>query len=70
MLNYQTLVCFTWKKSYKNRKFKISVPTWNDKLKLPGESNSVSNVQDNYEYIIKKHEAFANNANICKQNQK
>ena len=31
-------ICYTWKniKSlYKNNKFKISVPTWNDKFELP-----------------------------------
>ena len=31
----------TWKnikKSYKNNKFKISAPTWNDKLELPDKS--------------------------------
>ena len=27
---------------------------WNDTFKLPGESYSVSNTQDNFEYIIKK----------------
>ena len=30
------------KKLYKNNKFKISVPTWNDKFELPNGSYSVS----------------------------
>ena len=34
-------------------KFKISVPTWNDKVELPDESYSVSDIQDYFEYIFK-----------------
>ena len=30
------------KKSYKNNKFKISAPTWNEKFELPDRSYSVS----------------------------
>ena len=30
------------KKLYKNNKFKISAPTWNDKFELPNGSYSVS----------------------------
>ena len=39
---------YTWKnkKLYKNNKFKISAPTWNDKFELPHGSYSVSNFQD------------------------
>ena len=40
---------------HKNNKFKISASTWNDKFELPGESYSVSNIQDYFEYILKKH---------------
>ena len=39
------------KSSYKNNKFKISAPTWNDKFELPDESYSVSDIQDYFEYI-------------------
>ena len=39
------------KESYKNNKFKISAPTWNDKFELPGGSYSVSDIQDYFEYI-------------------
>ena len=35
-------------------KFKISVPTWNDKVELPDESYSVSDIQDYFEYIFKQ----------------
>ena len=51
-------IYYTWKniKSlYNNNKFKISAPTWNDKFELPGGSYSVSNIQDYFEYIFKKH---------------
>ena len=42
------------KKSYYN-KFKISAPTWNDEFELPDGSYSISNIQDYFEYILKKH---------------
>ena len=34
-------IYYTWiniKKSYKNNKFKISAPTWNEKYELPDQS--------------------------------
>ena len=43
-------------KSYKNNKFKISAPKWNEEIELPDGSYSVSDIQDFFEYIIKKHE--------------
>ena len=43
------------KSSYNNNKFKISTPTWDDKFELPDVSYSVSNIQDYFEYILKKH---------------
>ena len=43
------------KNSYSNNKFKISAPTWNNKFALPDESYSVSDIQDYFEYISKKH---------------
>ena len=52
----------TWKnvkKSNRNTTFKI--PALNEKLELPGESYSVSNIQDCFNYIIKKHETVASN---------
>ena len=48
---------YTWKnikKSYKNNKFKISVPTWTEEFELPDGSYSVSDIQDCFEYIFKK----------------
>ena len=48
-------IYYTWRKSYNNNKFKISAPTWNDKFELPDRSYSVSDIQDYFEYILKKH---------------
>ena len=43
------------KNSCNNNKFKISAPTWNDKFELPDGSYSVSDIQNYFEYILKKH---------------
>ena len=51
-------IYYTWKNiknSYNNNKFKISAPTWNDKFELPDGLYSVSDIQDYFEYILKKH---------------
>ena len=46
----------TWKNmksEYKNNKFKISAPTWNDTFDLPDGSYSVADIQDYFEFIMK-----------------
>ena len=43
------------KKSYKNNKFKISAPTWNEEFELPDVSYSISDIQDYFEYVLKSH---------------
>ena len=43
------------KSSYNNNQFKISAPTWNDKFELPDGSYTVSNIQDYFESILRKH---------------
>ena len=51
-------IYYTWKNtksSYNNNKCKISAPTWNDKFELPDGLYSVSDIQDYFEYILKKH---------------
>ena len=51
-------IYYTWKNkksSYNNNKFKIFAPTWNDEFELPDGSYSVSDIQDYFEYILKKH---------------
>ena len=52
------------KKLYKNNKFKISAPTWNEELELPDGSYSVSGIPNYYKYIIKKNETDADNPSI------
>ena len=51
-------IYYTWKnikKSYKNNKFKISAPTWNEEFELPDKSYSIQHIQDYFGYILKKH---------------
>ena len=60
-------IYYTWKnvKSiYKNNKFKISAPTWNETFDLPDGSYNISEIQDYIEYIIKKHETIGENAPV------
>ena len=49
------------KSEYNNSKFKISAPTWNDTFDLPDGSYSISDIQDYFECIIKKHETLTEN---------
>ena len=49
---------YTWKNIESlnnNNKFKISAPTWNDQFELPDGSYPVSDIQDCFEHILKKH---------------
>ena len=51
-------IYYTWndtKSSYNGNKSKISAPTWNEKFTLPDGSYSASDIQDYFEYILKKH---------------
>ena len=55
-------IYYTWKNiksAYNNNKFKISAPAWNDEFELPDGSYSISDTQDYFEFIIKKHETLA-----------
>ena len=52
------------KSEYNNYKFKISAPTWNDTFDLLDGSYSVSDIQDYFEFIIRKHETLTENAPI------
>ena len=50
-------IYYTWKNiksSYNNNKFKVSAPTWNDKYELPDGSYSFLDVQNYFEYILKR----------------
>ena len=60
-------IYYTWKNiksEYKNNKFKISPPTWNDTFDLPDGSYSIADIQDYFEFIIKKHETLIENPPI------
>ena len=57
-------VYHTWKniKSlYKNKKFKVSAPTWRDEVELPDGSYLISNIQDYFEYILKNYNENVDN---------
>ena len=51
-------IYYTWKNiknPYNNNRFKKTALTWNDKFELPDGSCSVSDIQDYFEWILKKH---------------
>ena len=54
----------TWKNiksEYSNNKFKIYAPTWNETFDLPDGPYSISDIQDYFDFIIKKHETLTEN---------
>ena len=54
-------IYYTWKtikSECTNNKVKISAPTWNDTFDLLDGSYSISDIQDYFEFIIKKHETL------------
>ena len=60
-------IYYTWKNiisGYNNNKFKICAPTWNDAFDMPNGSYSISQIQDYFEFIIKKYETLAENPAI------
>ena len=57
-------IYYTWKNinsEYNDNKFKISAPTWNDTFALPDGFCSISDIQDHFEFFIKKHETLTEN---------
>ena len=57
-------IYYTWKNiksEYKNNKFKISAPTWNDTFDLEDGSYSISDIQDCFEFVMKKYETLTEN---------
>ena len=46
------------KSECKNDKFKILAPTWSDTFDLPNGSYSIADIQDYFEFIIKKARNF------------
>ena len=60
-------IYYTWKNTkstYNDNEFKISASTWNQEFKLPDGSYPVSDIQDCFEYILKKHGENTNNPSI------
>ena len=60
-------IYYTWKNiksEYNNNRFRISASTWNDTFDLPDRSYSISDIQDFFEFIIKKHETLTENPPI------
>ena len=60
-------ICYTCKNiksPYNNNRFKISAPTWNDEFDLSDGSCSISDIQDYFEFIVKKQKTLAENPPI------
>ena len=60
-------IYYTWKNikiPYNNTKFKISASTWGDEFELPDGSYSLSDIQDYFQYILKKHSENDDNPSI------
>ena len=57
-------IYYIWKNiksEYNNNKFKILASTWNDNFDLPDGSYSIFDIQDYFEFIIKKYETLTEN---------
>ena len=60
-------IYYTWKNiksSYNYEKLKISAPTLSDEFELPDGSYSISDIQDYFEYILKKLNENVDNPSI------
>ena len=60
-------IYYTWKnikKPYKNNNFKISAATLNEEFELTDASHYVADIQDYFDYIIKKHEKVTDHPSI------
>ena len=60
-------IYYTWKNiksSYNNSKFKISALTWSDEFELPDGSCLISDIQDHFENILKKHNENVDNPSV------
>ena len=52
------------KSEYNSNKFKISAPTLNDEFDFPDGCYSISDIQDYFEFIVKKNETLTENLSI------
>ena len=59
-------IYYMWKNiksEYNNNKSKITAPTWDKNFDLPDGSCNISNIQDYFKFIIKKHETITTDKN-------
>ena len=57
-------IYYNWKNikaKYNNNKFKFFAPRWNDTFDLPDASYSIADIQDYFQFIIKKYETLTLN---------
>ena len=60
-------IYYTWKNmksECKNNKFKISASTWSETFDLLDGSYTIDDIQDYFEFIVKKHETLTDNPSI------
>ena len=60
-------IYYTWKSiktEYNNNKFKVSAPTWNETFDLLDGSYSIDDIQDYFEFIMRKHVIINDNPSI------
>ena len=60
-------IYYTWKNiksECNNNKFKISALTWSETFDLPDGSYTIDDIQDYFEFIIKKHETLTDNSSV------
>ena len=63
----QLSIYYTWKNiktEHNNNKFKISASTWRETFDLADGSYTTDDIQDYFEFIIKKHETLTANPSI------
>ena len=64
MLLADLSICYTQKNiksEYNNNRFKISAPTWNDTFGFSDGYYSISDIEDYFKFIMKKHETLTEN---------
>ena len=52
---------YAWKNiksEYNNYKFKVYAPTWDETFHLRDDSYYITDIQDHFEFMIKKHETL------------
>ena len=60
-------IYYTWKNvksEYNNNKFKIPASTWNVTFDLPDGPHRIADIQDYFEFIIKKHKTLTENSPV------